>query len=118
MKLQDLVARILRIGLVASLALIGAGVLVEETSTASRHRRSLGSGSFPHGLAAVAHGVASGSGPAVVDVGIALLVCTPIAAVIAAVIAWRRRGDVRMAAVGAAVVGVLGLSCALAVIGV
>jgi len=116
-KLQDLVARILRIGLVASLVVIGAGVFIEETSTTS-HRRSLGGGSFPHGVAAVAHGVASGSGPAVVDVGLALLVCSPIAAVFAAVIAWRRRGDVRMAAVGAAVVGVLGLSCALAIIGV
>ena len=43
--------------------------------------------------------------------------CAPIAAVGAAVIAWRRQGDWKMAGVGATVIVVLGLSSALAVIG-
>ena len=117
MTLQHLVARVLRIGLVASLVLIAAGVVIEETSPAGRTRRTLSSGTFPHGLAAVFHGLARGSGRALVEAGLGLLVCTPIAAVAAAVIAWRRQGDWKMAGVGAAVIAVLGLSCALAVIG-
>jgi uncharacterized membrane protein len=115
--LQHLVARVLRIGLVASLVLIASGVVIEETSPAGRARTTLSSGTFPHGLAAVLHGLARGSGRALVEGGLGLLVCTPIAAVAAAVIAWRGEGDWKMAGVGAAVIGVLGLSCALAVIG-
>jgi uncharacterized membrane protein len=115
--LQHLVARVLRIGLVASLVLIATGVVIEETSSAGRARTTLSSGTFPHSLAAVFHGLARGSGRALVEAGLALLVCTPIAAVAAAVIAWRHQGDWKMAGVGAAVIAVLGLSCALAVIG-
>jgi uncharacterized membrane protein len=115
--LQHLVARVLRIGLVASLVLIAAGVVIEETSTVGRARTTLSGGTFPRGAAQVLHGLARGSGRAVVEAGLVLLVCTPIAAVAAAVIAWRRQGDWKMAGVGAAVIAVLGLSCALAVIG-
>lgn len=118
MRLHELVARILRAGLAVSLLVVGAGVVIEETSPAGRARRSLLSGSVPAGPVAVAHGLASGSGPAVVDLGLALVVCTPVAAVAAAVIAWRRQGDLKMAGVGAVVVAVLGLSCLLAAIGV
>jgi uncharacterized membrane protein len=115
--LHHLVARVLRIGLVASLVLLAAGVAIEETSSAGRARKTLWGRSFPQGLVAVLHGVARGSGRALVEVGLVLLVCTPIAAVAAAVIFWRREGDTKMAAVGAAVIAVLGLSCLLAVIG-
>jgi uncharacterized membrane protein len=116
--LQHLVARVLRIGLVASLVLILSGVVIEEASPAGRARRTLSGGTFPRGAASVVHGLAMGSGRAVVEVGLGLLVCTPIAAVAAAVTAWRREGDWGMAGVGAAVIAVLGLSCALAFIGV
>ena len=91
---------------------------MEETSPAGRARRSLRAGQFPHGLAAVGRGFVHGSGPAVVDLGLVLLICAPVSAVVAAVIAWRRQGDLRMAGVGAVVVVVLGLSCALAALGV
>ena len=117
MTLQHLVARVLRIGLVASLVLIAAGVVIEETSPAGRARTTLSGGTFPHGVAQVLHGLARGSGRALAEAGLLLLVCTPIAAVAAAMIAWRRQGDWKMAGVGAEVIAVLGLTCALAVIG-
>jgi len=116
--LSHLVARVLRIGLVVSLVLIGTGVVIEETSSAGRARKTLAGATFPHGLTAVFHGLAQGSGRAIVDAGLVLLVCTPVMAVAAAAIAWRRQGDWKMAGVGAAVIAVLGLSCALAVFGV
>jgi uncharacterized membrane protein len=46
----------------------------------------------------------------VLEVGLTLLVCTPIAAVLAAAISYRRLGDRRFALVGGVVLGVLGVS--------
>ena len=117
MTVHRLVARVLRIGLAASLILICGGVLIEETSPAGRARTTLSGNGFPHGLAPILHGVTHGSGRALVDAGLGLLVSTPIAAVTAAAITWQRHGDRKMACVGAGVIAVLGLSCALAVIG-
>ncbi len=117
MTLQHLVARVLRIGLMASFVLIAVGVVIEETSPVGRARKTLSGSSFPQGFTAVLHGLAEGSGRALVEVGLGLMVCTPVAAVAAAVIAWRHEGDRKMAWVGTAVLAVLGLSCVLALIG-
>jgi uncharacterized membrane protein len=100
-----------------SFAFTAAGVVIEETSPAGRARKTLPGGTYPQGLHAVLHGLAGGSGRAMVEVGLGIMVCTPIAAVAAAVNVWRHEGDRKMAWVGTAVLAVLGLSCTLALIG-
>ena len=117
MTLQQLVARVLRIGSMASLVLIATGVVVEETSPAGRARTTLLGRSFPKGPIPVLHGLTMGSGRALVEVGLGLLVCTPIAAVAAAAITSRRAGDRKLAAMGAGVIAVLALSCTIAIMG-
>jgi uncharacterized membrane protein len=58
----------------------------------------------------VISGAGHGSGSAVLEIGLALLVCTPIAAMAAAAVSYRKQGDRRFAVVGAFVLGVLVVS--------
>jgi uncharacterized membrane protein len=108
------VARVLKIGLGLSAAVVAVGLVMQEF--AIRHlpasgRGSVGgSGAYPRGISGVAAGLGHGSGSSVLEIGLALLVCTPIAAVLAAAISYRRLGDRRFALVGGVVLAVLGMS--------
>jgi len=111
---EAVVARVLKIGLALSAAVIAVGLVMQEF--AIRHESARGArfvagpGSYPHGVSGVLAGLGHGSGSAVLEVGLALLVFTPIAAVATAALVYRRNGDGRFALVGAAVLGVLVLS--------
>lgn len=110
---EAVVARVLKIGLALSAAVIAVGLVMQEFSIrneSARGARFTGSGGYPHGVSAVLAGLGHGSGSAVLEIGLALLVCTPIAAVATAAAVYRRNGDRRFALVGGAVLGVLVLS--------
>jgi len=104
----------MKAGLAVSAAVIAAGLGMQEF--AIRHlpaggRASVdGSSRYPRGAAAVASGLGHASGSSVLEVGLILLVCTPIVAVAVAAVSFRRRGDRRFALVGGIVLGVLALS--------
>jgi uncharacterized membrane protein len=105
---------VLKIGLAVSAAVIAVGLVIQELGIrnlpAEGKRFVSGSGQYPRGVTGVAAGLGRGSGSAVLEVGLALLVCTPVAAVLAAAISYRRRGDNGFALVGATVLGVLAVS--------
>lgn len=111
---ESAVAHVLKIGLALSAVVIAGGLALQEFSIrhlpAEGSRFVGGSGHYPRGVAAVISGAGHGSGSAVLEIGLALLVCTPIAAMAAAAVSYRKQGDRRFAVVGAFVLGVLVVS--------
>jgi uncharacterized membrane protein len=111
---ESVVARVLKVGLAVSAVVIAAGLGMQEFGI--RHLPAAGkasvgaSGRYPRGVAGVVSGLGHGSGSSVLEIGLALLVCTPVAAVAAAAISYRRRGEGRFALVGGIVLLVLAVS--------
>jgi uncharacterized membrane protein len=112
--IESVVARVLKIGLAVSAVVIAVGLCMQEFGI--RHlpaegRSSVGgSAGYPRGVTGVASALGHGSGSSVIELGLALLVCTPIAAVAVAAVSYRRRGDRRFALVGGVVLSVLVIS--------
>jgi uncharacterized membrane protein len=95
-----LISRLLRGGVVSSLVVVILGTVV----TFAHHRSYFSSSSdldaltddtasFPHDLAAVAHGVAHFNGPAIVVAGLLLLIATPVIRVAISIAAFRYQSD-------------------------
>jgi len=108
------VARALKVGLALSAGAIAVGVSMQEF--AIRHLPAGGSGAvagagpYPRGLSGVVSGLGHGSGTSVVELGLALLVCTPVTAVAVAALSYGRRGERRLALFGGIVLLVLAVS--------
>lgn len=111
---ESAVAGVLKVGLTLSATVIAVGLVMQELAIrhlpAGGKRFVSGPGTYPRGIAAVVSGLGHGSGSSVLEVGLALLVSTPIAGVAAAAVVSRRGGDGRLALVGAVVLGVLVVS--------
>ncbi len=99
-RFELIVSGILRGGVVASLALVLAGVVLMFVhhpqylrSSADLHRLTHPGVAFPHTLAEVGRGLKVGQGHAVVAVGLILLILTPILRVAVSILAFAVQRD-------------------------
>lgn len=106
--------RVLRIGVAtsASLIVLGLAVLVARTphvvlAHAVEQAHLAGRASFPHSLSSLAAGLRRLDGAAVVELGILVLLATPPAGLVAALVAFVQRGDRRFALFSAFVLAVI-----------
>ena len=111
---QRLISRLLRVGVVTSMVLVLVGIAV----TFVEHPRYVTNGkslahlrhapsSFPHTLGAVLDGVGAGHGPAIVMLGLIVLVATPVLRVALSMVVFAFEGDRRFIAITAFVLLVL-----------
>lgn len=117
---ERLAAMLLRLGVLASIAVVGAGLVLslvrhpEYLSDPTVLGRLTAPGAaFPHALNDVAGELGEGRGRAVVAAGLILLIATPVVRVAASVIAFLSQRDWAFAAITLAVLAVLVLSFAL-----
>ncbi len=118
-RMESVIGWVLRVGVVASVAVVLAGLgltFAQHPSYAhlrggiSYHQLTGPSSRFPHSLAAVGHAIASGSGQGLIALGIFLLILTPVLRVAAGVAGFAVQRDVPMTLVTATVLAVLVLS--------
>jgi uncharacterized membrane protein len=96
-------------GVAASGALLVIGLILVFTFRQSRAEGS------PPGLGELLAAALGGNGPAIIDLGLLLLICTPLFRVAVLAVGWLATGDFRFAAVALAVFGLLILSLVLGV---
>ena len=123
--LERMVVRVLRIGVLTSMAIISIGIVVSLSGTGSRRseRRSipgLRHGSLhpagfeaPHSVAGVLGGSLHGSGTAIVMLGLLLLILTPLARVAVSAISFGVERDRRFVLITLFVLAVLTSSFAI-----
>jgi len=117
--LERAVAVVLGIGVTLSSALLVTGVIVTLAARSSRHAATRAMPALRHGalhqpgwtsyssIAAVIRGVSHGTGPALVMLGVLVLVATPIARVAVSVVVFSVSRDRRYILVTALVLAVL-----------
>ncbi len=117
MSVELLISRLLRIGVVLSLALVVTGSVVRfvhhhdyASSPEELHRLTAPGAAFPHTLRAVADGLRSGQGQAIVAVGLLLLILTPVMRVGVSIAAFARERDWAFGAITTLVFALLILS--------
>jgi uncharacterized membrane protein len=117
MSVELLISRLLRVGVVLSLALVvtGSGVrFVHHHDYASSpeelQRLTSPGAAFPHTLSAVADGLRSGQGQAIVAVGLLLLILTPVIRVGVSIAAFALERDWAFGAITTLVFALLILS--------
>lgn len=114
--MEGAIVRVLRIGLVASVALIVTGTAVsfvhhpEYVSSASALARLTEPGAAPRSLAEVAAGLGTGRGQAIAMVGILVLILTPFARVMMSLALFLRERDRMYSGITALVLVLLLLS--------
>lgn len=108
------VGRVLRVGVIASAALLVGGYLVgifsdpaTFGSVAVERAHLSARASFPHSLAAVWGGIGRGSGEAIIVAGVLLLILTPVAGLVTSAVAFARRRDFLFSAISVAVLTVI-----------
>ncbi|HXX91952.1 MAG TPA: DUF1634 domain-containing protein [Acidimicrobiales bacterium] len=124
-RLEAAVTVVLRIGLALSMAVLVVGTLVTlaAASTSAQAGRTVGAlrhgAAHPGGLAiprsvgAVARGLAHGQGPAIVLLGVLLLVLTPISRVAVSAVVYAREHDTTFVVISVVVFALLVASFAL-----
>lgn len=117
---EDTISSVLRIGVSTSLVLITAGTALSFLSRggygwdrADTGRLSGPGGAFPRSLSWLAQGVIHLDGQAVIVLGLALLIATPVIRVAVSTAAFHRQRDRAFVAITLAVLGLLALSLAL-----
>ncbi len=119
-QIELLISNLLRVGVLASVLLIGTGTLVRY----AQHPQLLRSpdalaeliqprGARPHSLAEIAMGLSQFRGSSIVAAGLVVLIATPILRVAVSVVAFLREGDRLYTAITLAVFCLLLLSLAL-----
>lgn len=99
--MNEVISRVLKIGLYLSLAVTGLGlVLVAVRPPAPADLRALP-------IPELARGLAQGSGVAVLDLGLVLLMFTPVARVVAALVTFAMQGYRRFTWISLGVLAVL-----------
>ncbi|MGA2529728.1 MAG: DUF1634 domain-containing protein [Acidimicrobiales bacterium] len=108
------VGKVLRLGVLASAALLVAGYLVglisdpgAFTSHALEQAHLRARASFPHSFRAVFDGICHGSGEAIIAAGVLLLIMTPVAGLLTAAIAFARRRDRLFGVIAASVLAII-----------
>ena len=108
------VGRVLRLGVLASTALLVSGYvlgLVSDpgafTSNAVERAHLAGKSAFPHSLGALFGGIGRGSGQAVIVAGVLVLILTPVAGLLTSAIAFARRRDFLFGAIATSVLCVI-----------
>ena len=121
-RLEKAVSVVLRIGVSVSALMLTAGTLVTLVTAkgATRAVASLRRGvahpsglTVPRSVAGVAHGVVHGQGPALVMLGVLLLVLTPITRVAVSLAVYAREHDTTFVVITAVVLALLISSFAL-----
>jgi uncharacterized membrane protein len=92
LKVELMISSILRVGVVLSASLIVAGMFLSFAADPQKARQPSSlrgltgpAATFPHSLAAIMHGTAHVQGPAIVALGLLVLVATPVVRVGASV---------------------------------
>jgi uncharacterized membrane protein len=98
LKVELAISSILRAGVMISASLIVAGMLLSAADPPDGRRSSLRSltgarATFPHSVGAVIHGAAHWQGPAVVLLGLLVLVATPVVRVAASIVGFLYERD-------------------------
>ena len=111
------ISMVLRVGVVASLVLIVAGLVVSfvhhpdyRTSSVVRQAVITGKTSYPHSAGSVISALAAGQGRGIVTLGLLVLLLTPIARVAVSVLIYSFQRDFLFVAVTSFVLVVLLLS--------
>lgn len=119
-KVELLISRILRFGVIASLALVSLGTLVSfvhhpdySNDPASLNYLTKPGAAFPHTLSEVASGVKDFRGQSIVVIGLLLLISTPVIRVAVSVVAFVYLKDRIFILITAAVLMLLLLSFAI-----
>jgi len=117
---ERMAARLLRVGVAASVAVIGAGLAVSLlrhpeylSDPGALERLTAPGAAFPHEIGDVAAELAAGRGRALVSAGLLLLIATPVLRVAASVVSFLRQRDRAFAGITLGVLLVLALSLAL-----
>lgn len=115
-RVELVTAMILRGGVIASLLLVGAGLIVEFTrnpavsSPAEFSRLTAEKAVFPHTPSGVLTGLRHGRGQAIIALGLLLLIATPVVRVAASVATFLYQGDRAFALITGVVLALLLLS--------
>jgi uncharacterized membrane protein len=119
LRLEHSVSAVLRAGVLTSSAVIAAGVTVTMVTRSSldKARRSVGllrrglleppSLRAPHSVASVVQGLTHGTGPAIVMLGLLLLILTPVMRVAVSVVEFLHQHDRRFVVITLGVLAVL-----------
>lgn len=114
------ISRLLRIGVLLSIAVIATGIIVTFVHHPSyfSSRPELGSLTstsvqYPHTLIGVLQGTMQGGGQAIISLGVLLLIATPVARVALSIIVFAIERDRLYVAITAAVLALLLISFAL-----
>ena len=117
---QRLISRLLRVGVLTSMTLIVVGTLVTflahpryATHDSALHHLENTPAAFPHSVSAVVNGVIAGRGPAIVLLGLIVLVATPVLRVAISIVIFAIERDRRFVAITAFVLLMLLASFAL-----
>jgi uncharacterized membrane protein len=116
---EDVISRLLIVGVVASLALVVLGTVVsfvhhpDYLSSSRALSRLLHGGSAPHSIDAVLEGVRHWRGRAIVLAGLLLLILTPVARVVASLVGFIAARDRAYVVLTACVLALLALSVVL-----
>jgi uncharacterized membrane protein len=96
-------------GAVVSGALMLAGLMIVLVAQEPRPQ------AVPPGVAQLVRMAVAGNGTSMIDLGLLLLLCTPLLRVAVLAVGWMLTGDRRFAAVALIVLSLLGLSLALGI---
>lgn len=117
MNIDLVLSRLLRTGVVLSLALVVAGTALRfvhhrdlASSPAELHRLTAPGAAFPHTLAEVAQGLGGGRGEAIVAAGLLVLILTPVMRVGVSVVSFLAERDLIFTAITTLVFALLLLS--------
>ncbi len=119
-EMEIVVSTLLRTGLAVSLATVTIGLVLlfarnphDLLSTARFLALTARDAKFPHGVPAIAAGIARGDGEAVIAAGLGLLILTPVMRVAISLVEFARARDRAFVLITATVLGVLLLSLLL-----
>jgi uncharacterized membrane protein len=117
---EDVISRVLRVGVTASLALISAGSLLSFVQGGgyggdhSEVARLTGTGgAFPRNVAWLVGGLLHANGQAVIVLGLILLIATPVVRVAVSTAAFAQQRDRAYVAITLVVLALLGVSFVL-----
>jgi uncharacterized membrane protein len=121
---EDVISRVLRVGVTASLILISAGTLLsflQGGGYGGEHaevaRLTGARGAFPRNAAWLFGGLLHADGQAVIVLGLILLIATPVVRVAVSAAAFARQRDRAYVAITLVVLALLGVSLVLGKVG-
>ncbi|MGH9083182.1 MAG: DUF1634 domain-containing protein [Acidimicrobiales bacterium] len=113
-RVELVISLVLRVGVVASLAVIVTGVVAgmvtvpaQRSSARLEHHLLSGAASYPHAFGAVISGLSRGDPASIVALGLVMLAATPVARVAVSVLAFAYQRDRLYVVVTAFVLAVL-----------